>query len=102
MPRWSCLALLLAASAAFAQLPPEKAARTFTVSPGLEFKLWASEPLFVNPTCMDVDHLGRVWVCESVNYRNKLRRLPKLTRPAGDRRAAAADRQRRGLGDTSC
>ncbi|MFQ3592182.1 MAG: PVC-type heme-binding CxxCH protein, partial [Gemmataceae bacterium] len=41
--------------------------------------------MFVNPTCMDVDHKGRVWVCESVNYRNKLRRLPKLTRPEGDR-----------------
>jgi putative membrane-bound dehydrogenase-like protein len=34
---------------------------------------------------LDVDHLGRVWVCESVNYRNKLRRFPKLTRPQGDR-----------------
>jgi putative membrane-bound dehydrogenase-like protein len=34
---------------------------------------------------MDVDHKGRVWVCESVNYRNKLRRFPKLTRPEGDR-----------------
>ena len=38
------------ASSANAQLPPEKAETSFKVSDGLEFKLWASEPLFVNPT----------------------------------------------------
>src|SRR2546423_7262654 len=71
--------------AAAAQLPPEKALQTFTVSDGLEISLWASEPLFVNPTCIDIDHKGRVWVCESVNYRNKLRGLKTLNRPEGDR-----------------
>ncbi|MBY0227931.1 MAG: c-type cytochrome [Gemmataceae bacterium] len=77
------LALVLAVSSADAQR--SKKPHSFKVSDGLEFKLWASEPLFVNPTCMDVDHKGRVWVCESVNYRNKLRRFKKLTRAAGDR-----------------
>lgn len=76
----SLLALPLAA-----QPPRDKAKFGFKVSEGLEFKLWASEPLFVNPTCMDVDHKGRVWVCESVNYRNRLRGFKKLTRPEGDR-----------------
>ncbi len=85
-PRTLCLALLvLAITSVQAQLPPDKAASTFKVSDGLEMKLWASEPLFVNPTCMDVDHRGRVWVCESVNYRNKLRGMKKLTRAEGDR-----------------
>ncbi len=69
---------------AAAQVPPDKAEATFTVVDGLEFKLWASEPLFVNPTCIDIDHKGRVWVCESVNYRTKLRGKP-LNRPEGDR-----------------
>lgn len=67
-----------------AQLPPEKAEKTFTVSPGLEFKLWASEPLFSNPTTITVDHKGRVWVCEAVNYRRRLRGQPPL-RKEGDR-----------------
>ncbi|MFO0844653.1 MAG: PVC-type heme-binding CxxCH protein [Gemmataceae bacterium] len=99
MPRWSCLALLLAATSSFAQLPPDKAAKTFTVSAGLEFKLWASEPLFVNPTCMDIDHKGRVWVCESVNYRNKLRGFKKLTRPEGDRIVILEDSSGKGVAD---
>jgi putative membrane-bound dehydrogenase-like protein len=80
------------------QLPPEKAAATFTVSPGLEMKLWASEPLFSNPTCIDVDHLGRVWVLESVNYRDTLRNRP-LRRPAGDRILILEDSQKTGEAD---
>jgi putative membrane-bound dehydrogenase-like protein len=71
-------------SVAVAQVPPERCEATFTVADGLEMKLWASEPLFANPTCMDIDHLGRVWVCESVNYRTKLHRKP-LNRAEGDR-----------------
>jgi putative membrane-bound dehydrogenase-like protein len=68
-----------------AQVPPEKAEATFTVTnPELEWKLWASEPLFSNPTSMDIDHKGRVWVCEAVNYRQILRGKPVL-RPEGDR-----------------
>lgn len=67
-----------------AQVPPEKVLPTFKVSDGLEISLWASEPLFVNPTCMDIDHKGRVWVCESVNYRTKLRNRPP-NRAEGDR-----------------
>ena len=64
-------ALLLIASQLSAQVPPEKALATFQVNdPELEWTLWAHEPMFANPTCMDIDHLGRVWVCESVNYRH--------------------------------
>lgn len=96
---WALLALVLALSLAPAQLPPDKAARTFSVSAGLQFTLWASEPLFVNPTCMDIDHLGRVWVCESVNYRNKLRGFKKLTRPEGDRIVILHDSKGTGVAD---
>src|SRR5436190_24067596 len=78
------LSLCLTASLP-AQVPPEKALATFTVNdPALELTLWASEPLFVNPTCIDVDHKGRVWVCESINYRCKLMGKP-LRRDKGDR-----------------
>lgn len=36
----------------------------------LEATLWAESPLFYNPTNIDVDHRGRIWVTEAVNYRN--------------------------------
>ncbi|HJT75576.1 MAG TPA: PVC-type heme-binding CxxCH protein [Gemmataceae bacterium] len=80
-----CLGLCLAlVAAAPAQVPPDKALATFQVADGLQMSLWASEPLFCNPTCMDIDHKGRVWVCESVNYRCTLHGIP-LRRPQGDR-----------------
>ncbi len=39
------------------------------VHPALKATLFASEPMMSNPTSIDIDHLGRVWVCEGVNYR---------------------------------
>jgi putative membrane-bound dehydrogenase-like protein len=36
----------------------------------LEVTLWAESPLFYNPTNIDVDSKGRIWVAEAVNYRN--------------------------------
>src|SRR5947209_18671925 len=88
MTRW----LRLAALAAFvlipsligAQVPPEKAVATMKVADGLQIELFASEPMFVNPTSMDIDHKGRVWVCEAVNYRRKNFGRPIL-RKEGDR-----------------
>jgi putative membrane-bound dehydrogenase-like protein len=38
---------------------------------GLEVTLFASEPMLTNPTNIDVDSRGRVWVCEAYNYRNQ-------------------------------
>ncbi|CAN5584822.1 hypothetical protein BH10BAC4_BH10BAC4_03300 [soil metagenome] len=38
---------------------------------GLEVALFASEPMLTNPTNIDVDARGRVWVCEAYNYRNQ-------------------------------
>ncbi|MFK7921852.1 MAG: PVC-type heme-binding CxxCH protein [Bacteroidia bacterium] len=37
---------------------------------GLEATLFAGEPMLFNPTNMDVDDRGRVWVIEAQNYRN--------------------------------
>ncbi|MCU0393255.1 MAG: dehydrogenase, partial [Thermoflexibacter sp.] len=36
----------------------------------LESTLWAESPLFYNPTNIDVDKKGRIWVTEAVNYRD--------------------------------
>src|SRR5436305_15113763 len=101
-PRLLLAAALFACLAAplSAQVPPDKALATFTVTDSaLELTLWASEPLFVNPTCMDIDHKGRVWVCESVNYRNKLMRKPRLNRPEGDRIVILEDSKGTGRAD---
>jgi putative membrane-bound dehydrogenase-like protein len=42
----------------------------------LEISLYASEPDVFNPTNMDIDHKGRVWVCEAYNYRNDVNHVP--------------------------
>jgi putative membrane-bound dehydrogenase-like protein len=79
------LATLLLAGTLHAQdrkggvLSPEDSIKAFKLHPGLEASVWAMEPGFSNPTNMDIDERGRVWVVESVNYRGS-----KL-RPEGDR-----------------
>ena len=52
-----------------AQVGPEESARKVKPAEGLEATLWAAEPMVVNPTNMDVDSRGRVWVTEGLNYR---------------------------------
>jgi hypothetical protein len=47
----------------------EDALEGFTVASGLEVTLFAGEPMLVNPTNIDIDARGRVWVCEARNYR---------------------------------
>jgi len=39
---------------------------------GLSVSLFASEPMMTNPTNIDIDSRGRVWVCEAYNYRSSL------------------------------
>jgi putative membrane-bound dehydrogenase-like protein len=64
------LALLGSASApAWAQVSAEKSAAMLKPAAGLEATLWAAEPLLVNPTNIDIDSRGRVWVAEGLNYR---------------------------------
>lgn len=44
--------------------------------PALEAGLFAAEPDVFNPTNMDIDHKGRVWLCEAYNYRNDVNHIP--------------------------
>jgi putative membrane-bound dehydrogenase-like protein len=53
-----------------------------TVAEGLEVSLFAAEPMVQNPTAMDVDARGRVWITEAANYRKWAN--PPI-RPEGDR-----------------
>ena len=51
---------------------PAEAVDSLTVHPELQVQLFASEPMMASPSSIDVDHRGRVWVCEVVNYRKHL------------------------------
>ena len=90
------LPILLATGALAGQAPTHVPVDAFDVPAGLEVTLWAKAPLLENPTNMDVDHLGRIWVTEGVNYRGKARR-----RPEGDRVIVLEDKDKDGVAETS-
>jgi putative membrane-bound dehydrogenase-like protein len=58
-----------ASAVAGASHDPADALSQFTVHPELTVQLFASEPMMASPSSIDIDHRGRVWVCEVVNYR---------------------------------
>src|SRR5258705_3230507 len=51
---------------------PKNALAGLEVADGLQATLFASEPMIGNPTNIDVDSRGRVWMCEAYNYRPQL------------------------------
>jgi hypothetical protein len=57
--------IILAAAGGAESIPAEN----FAVPEGFEVTIWATTPQFHNPTNMDVDDQGRIWVAEAVNYR---------------------------------
>jgi putative membrane-bound dehydrogenase-like protein len=65
---WLVLWFLVAVNAK-AQLSPQDSLKTLKPAEGLEVSLFASEPMITNPSCMDVDTQGRVWVAEIQFYR---------------------------------
>lgn len=68
----------------------------FAVPEGLEVTLWATSPMLFNPTNMDVDNAGRIWVAEGINYRSKAGR-----RAEGDRIVVLEDSDGDGKADKS-
>ena len=71
----------------------------FQVPEGLEVTVWARSPMLANPTNLDIDAQGRVWVTEGVNYRvyNK----GGKRRPEGDRVVVLSDSKGTGKADTA-
>ena len=68
----------------------------------LEATLWAESPMFFNPTNMDVDVRGRIWVTEAVNYRNFNNDSTKvLHHGKGDRIMILEDTDGDGVADDS-
>ena len=68
------------------------------VPEGLEVKPFASEPMLINPTNIDVDSKGRVWVLEAYNYRPGINGNP--TNPQGDRIVILEDTDGDGQADS--
>jgi len=64
----------------------------------LQVELFAAEPVMRNPTNIDIDHRGRVWVCEVVNYR-RFRNGDMPMRDEGDRILILEDTDGDGLAD---
>jgi putative membrane-bound dehydrogenase-like protein len=97
------LALMLAAvvpQQTFVQQAPPVAPPTqiplnlFQAPEGFEVTLWAATPLLRNPTNIDIDKDGRIWVAEGVRYRSHHARQPE-----GDRIVVVEDTDRDGKAD---
>jgi putative membrane-bound dehydrogenase-like protein len=78
------------------QEPPKMPLEAFVLPEGLEITPWAASPALFNPTNLDIDHLGRVWVTEGVNYRGKSNRQAQ-----GDRIVVLEDSDGDGKADRS-
>ncbi len=93
---WGSLTVPAAKAAGVAKdaavLPPE----LFALPGDLEITLWAKSPQLFNPTNMDIDAKGRIWVTEGRNYRGS-RKAP----PEGDRVVILQDSDGDGVADKS-
>ena len=87
-------ALPAATSASDDPFSPAAALESFTVADGLQVVTFAAEPEIVSISNIDVDHRGRVWACESVNYRGN-----NGKRPEGDRILILEDSDGNGVVD---
>jgi putative membrane-bound dehydrogenase-like protein len=74
---------------------PANAVANLEVHPELQATLFASEPKITNPTNLDIDHRGRVWICDVKNYRGN-----NGSRPEGDRILILEDTDGDGVADT--
>jgi putative membrane-bound dehydrogenase-like protein len=74
------------------RLPPD----LFQVPDGLEVTIWATSPMLFNPTNIDIDRDGRIWVAEGVRYRSHYARQPE-----GDRIVVLQDKDGDGKADST-
>lgn len=92
MPRFLTLALLLVASLHAADEVP---LTILKVPDDLEVTRWAASPMLHNPTSIDTDKDGRIWVAEGVDYGAK----HYQTQPGGDRIVVIEDTDGDGTAD---
>ena len=73
----------------------------FDVPDGFEVRVWARTPQLLNPTNIDVDARGRIFVAEGVNYRETWKKQNALKHPDGDRIMILEDTDGDGMADSS-
>ena len=56
---------------------PEEAIENLDVHEALQVEVFAAEPMMLSPSNIDIDHRGRVWVCEVINYRRHNGKRPE-------------------------
>lgn len=78
---------------------PENSLSGVKMADGLEVKTFATEPMLMNPTDIEVDARGRVWVLEAYNYRPAITGNP--THKEGDRIVILEDKDGDGKADNS-
>jgi putative membrane-bound dehydrogenase-like protein len=76
--------------------PVQLPTNMFKLPDDLEVTVWATTPLLRNPTNMDIDKDGRIWVAEGVRYRSHHARQPE-----GDRIVVLQDTDGDGRADSS-
>lgn len=75
---------------------PADAVENLVMHPEVQTQLFASEPMMMSPSSIDIDARGRVWVCEVVNYRGH-----NGERKEGDRILIVEDTDHDGKADKS-
>jgi putative membrane-bound dehydrogenase-like protein len=92
----SSLTALASISLASAEgnLAPAEALAALEVADGLQVESFAAEPMLLSPSSIDIDHLGRVYVAEIVNYRSH-----DGKRASGDRIVVLEDTNQDGKAD---
>jgi len=70
------IAVIVFTSAVCGQKPPEEALKALVIPDDMEVSLFASEPMITNPSAIDIDTHGRVWVAEIQWYRARAKQPP--------------------------
>jgi putative membrane-bound dehydrogenase-like protein len=78
----------------------KNALKGLKIDQGLYATLFASEPVITNPTDIDIDARGRIWLCEGYNYRPELNPGDPVD-SLGDKILILEDRDGDGRADTS-
>ena len=79
-------------------LDPAESQKHLALPEGFEAKLFVAEPQIFKPIAMTWDHLGRLYVAETLDYPNEMQPKGKGPRPDLDRRGYRRRRQgRQGL-----
>ncbi len=69
--RWLGISLTFASSSILAQgYKPSEAVQKMSTANGFKVNLVASEPMIVQPVCIEFDERGRLWVIQYLQYPN--------------------------------